>query len=83
MRGRPAAEGPVFAAKGGLFCDFHRLFHMEGFPKGAFPMEAREKAEKFEKNAKFCLTKKAECSILTWCVNAHNAMKREIADAVR
>jgi hypothetical protein len=56
---------------------------MGGFPKGAFPMEAREKAEKFEKNAKFCLTKKAECSILTWCVNAHNAMKREIADAVR
>ena len=44
-------------------------------------MEAREKAEKFEKNAKFFLTKKAECSILTWCVNAHVAMKREIADA--
>ena len=51
--------------------------------KELFRWKPGKKQKNLKKIAKFCLTKKAECSILTWCVNAHNAMKREIADAVR
>ncbi len=62
------------------FCDFHSPVHSRrAVLKGLLP-EQGGFPKFFQKFLRFCLTKRQECCILTWCVNAHAAMKREIAD---